>query len=174
MSSFNKIVTLGAALVMLGSTAVGTMTVGNITASADTTNNGSEKVDKDEYLSISNSEVLKVLKESNPEAYAKIPEAERSAMLRQDLLRQGGTYIKTNKNGFTVYFNSAIVKTAKIAGASAVAWAIASVAASGGLTAGPAAAISTALGGVIGSIPDGRGVWMKFSKKGSLVTWGLQ
>lgn len=166
----NKLAISGATLLMLGSTSIGA-----ITAKADTVNTVNEdETVPDKYISISNGQILNALKENSPEAYAKISVSERTALLRQDMLRQGGTYIKTNSTGFTVYLNSAIVKTAKIAGMSAVAWGIASVAATAGLTAGPTAAISAAVGGIIGQVPDGRGVWVKLSNKGSFVTWGLQ
>lgn len=170
MNLMNRIAISGAALLMLESTSIGV-----VTAKADSINNVNEEMTiPDKYISISNSQILNALKENNPEAYAKIPVSERTALLRQDMLRQGGTYIKTNSTGFTVYLNSAIVKTAKLAGMGAVAWAIASVAATAGLTAGPTAAISTVVGGLIGQVPDGRGVWAKLSNEGSLVTWGLQ
>ena len=170
MNLMNKLVISGATLLMLG-----TNSIGVITAKADTVNNVNEEItNADKYISISNGQILNALKENNPEAYAKIPESERITLLRQDMLRQGGTYIKTNSTGFTVYLNSAIVKIAKAVGVGAVAASIASVAATAGLSTGTATFISSALSTLIGEIPSNRGVWIKLSNKGSLVKWGLQ
>jgi hypothetical protein len=121
-----------------------------------------------------NESILNALKQNNPEAYAKLPANVIQESLQQDLLRQGGTYVKGTKNGFTLYINSALVKIAKIVGGAAIAGAVASTVASLGLSAGPAAVISTGIAGVIALIPSDRGAWFKFNSRGQILSFGKQ
>lgn len=62
-----------------------------------------------------------------------LSEKEYQAALIQDMLRRGGTYIKTNKHGFTLYINSALTKLIIASGSVAVTVVLGSLLASAGL-----------------------------------------
>ncbi|MBA1392439.1 hypothetical protein EQ500_00760 [Lactobacillus sp. XV13L] len=92
----------------------------------------------------------------------------------QDLMRAGGTYVTKQKHGFTVYLNSAIVKGIVWGGSGAVAAAVGTGLAAVG--AGPAVigAVSTVITDLASSVNTSRGIYVKFSNKGNLVSWGYQ
>lgn len=97
--------------------------------------------------------------------------------LMQDLLRHGGTYISTNKHGFTIYINSAITKVLVMAGVVGAAGIIGGLLSSAGLG---GAALANAKEIIVGVASAGgtkamdRGIYVKFSNKGNLVSWGYQ
>ncbi|KAB1969902.1 hypothetical protein [Lacticaseibacillus casei] len=138
--------------------------------------------DQSKTVYIDNDQFLQALKKTNPAAYNKLPQSTIQSMQNDDLLRQGGTYAKTTSDGITIYLNSAIVKAAKILGTAAIAGAAASALATAGLSAGPAATISTAILGIVALLPNDHGVWFHFTNYDSgsgagnllLSSWGQQ
>ncbi|MCF6515503.1 hypothetical protein GSH19_04970 [Lactobacillus sp. S2-2] len=153
------------------------------TSSATNTEQSQTQNNDPQNVSISGQEFLDNLKQSNPEAYSKLSQEDISSIASQGNVLSvntdtdktygnifaGGTYVKNHKKSLTIFINSALVKVAKLVGATAIAGTVASIVASYGLSAGPATAITTAIGGTIALLPTNKGAWFKISKN----TWGL-
>lgn len=128
---------------------------------------------------ISGSVILTALQEKDPEAYARIPKSVRREIQIQDMLRQGTTKVVRTKNGFKIYLNSAIVKAIKYAGVG-VSTVVGVVAAAGitastiGVGSGAFIAAMGVVNNIASSIDASRGVIIKFSKKGQLISWKKQ
>lgn len=123
---------------------------------------------------ISNREIFNILEKQGYNVKSILGEKEYDIALTQDLLRAGGTYIKTNKNGFTVYVNSAICKAAVWGGAAGVSVALSAALASAGVGGAAAAVIPKVVASVIsgaGRKATERGIYVKVSKKGNLISW---
>ena len=141
---------------------------------------GNSFADTDQTYYFTNQQILNIIKQNNPAAYAAIPASVIDEALRGDLLRQGGTYVKRNKNGFSIYLNSAIVKVLRyteIGGAAALTALVGAGISAGSM--GLAAGVS--LSAVVAIITDiaaktdaSRGVVITFSTKGALISWRQQ
>lgn len=94
----------------------------------------------------------------------------------QDMMRHGGTYVKTNKHGFTVYINSAIVELAVAGGSGAISAVIAAALTASGhpYLAGAVASAITSIATRAGNKACSRGIYVKFSNTGSAISWGYQ
>ncbi|RMC46727.1 hypothetical protein [Lactobacillus sp. ESL0230] len=82
---------------------------------------------------IINKEVFNNLEAKGYNVKSILSEKEYQAALIQDMLRRGGTYIKTNKHGFTLYINSALTKLIIASGSVAVTVGLGLLLASAGL-----------------------------------------
>ena len=85
-----------------------------------------------------------------------------------------GTYIKNNKNGYTVYLNSAIVRIAAIAGSAAIMGQVGALVEAAGLATSTSTTITSAISGVLAAIPTSRGIWIHFDNFGNVRGFGQQ
>ncbi|MGL5900316.1 MAG: hypothetical protein ACRCZW_11770 [Lactobacillaceae bacterium] len=143
---------------------------------ADTITNVKQSNNDDQVVSISNREIFDTLEAKGYDVKSILGKEDYQAALMQDMMRRGGTYIKTNKHGFTVYVNSAIVKLAVYGGSAAVATAIGAALTAAGhpYLAGTVAATITSIANSAGSKACDRGIYVRFSNKGSAISWGYQ
>lgn len=133
--------------------------------------------DAGEVFYISNEEIFDRFEEQGYNVKSILGEEEYHSCLMQDLMRAGGTYIKPTKNGFTLYLNSAICKLAVWGGAaalgSAVASALTSIGAGGATTQAVKQIVKTVIKNA-GTKATKRGVRIRFSTKGKMISWGYQ
>lgn len=139
---------------------------------ADTVSN----IQQNGTVSFTNEELFEVLEANGYNVKSIIGEEEYKNALVQDMLRRGGTYISTNKHGFTLYLNSAVCKVIFWGGTGAAAAVIGTLLAG---VLGPAgiSAVQGVISGVMGiagSKATERGIYIRFSNKGNLVSWGYQ
>ncbi|MHC9537473.1 hypothetical protein ACVQ8P_06745 [Dellaglioa sp. BT-FLS60] len=119
---------------------------------------------------------MNYLKQTDPTSYAKIPSSVIKDALHDDLLRHGGTYIKGNKKGFTLYLNSAICKVLIWGGIGAAGVYAGPLLASIGITGAAAGASTTIIIGALGKASSkarSKGIWIKIGGK-HLAGWGYQ
>ncbi len=130
-----------------------------------------------EVTYISNEEIFDHLEAQGYNVKSILGEEAYAAALKQDLTRAGGTYIQPNKHGFTLYINSAICKVAVWGGAGAIAYAVATALTAAGLGSVSVNAISAIASSVIngaGAKATQRGVYIRYSTKGNMLSWGYQ
>ncbi|WEV51779.1 hypothetical protein OZX69_03520 [Lactobacillus sp. ESL0731] len=173
-----KVVTALSACLIMGSTILPAST----TFAAEMDNqqsvvSSSNTVKQDVTKTISNREMFKSLEAQGVDVKGILGEKGYQEALAQDLMRHGGTYIKTHKHGFTIYLNSAIVKILVWGGATAASSVVGSLLSSVGLEGLGATAITQIVKSVIkgsASKASKRGVYVSFSNRGSYVSWGYQ
>lgn len=94
-----------------------------------------------------------------------------------DLMRAGGTYVNRTKNGTTLYLNSAICKLAVWGGAAALGSDVDSALTSIGAGGATIQAVKQIVKTVIKnarSKATKRGIRIRFSTKGKMISWGYQ
>lgn len=157
--------------VTLGNGIVTTQVVHADTIATNSTN------DSEKTTYFTNRELFTVMENHGYDVKSAIGEKAYQAALVQDMMRAGGTYIKTNKHGFTIYINSALTKVIVAGGSVAVAGAVGWLLAEAGLG---SAAVENAKNVILfvtssaGSKAMSRGIWVRCSNKGNLVSWGYQ
>lgn len=172
----NKTVIAGLTTLALSpvATALGSGVLTTQVVHADTITNTQQSSINDRNVTISNKEIFDILEAKGYDVKSILGEKDYQAALMQDMMRHGGTYVENNKHGFTVYVNSAIVKLAVYSGSGAVAAAISTILTGSGhpLVAG---AVANAISSVASnSKACSRGIYVKFSNKGSWISWGYQ
>lgn len=143
---------------------------------ADTVTNAKQSDSEDQVVTISNREVFETLEAQGYNVKRILGKDDYQAALMQDMMRHGGTYVRTNKHGFTVYINSAIVKLAVYGGAGAISGVIATILSAAGhpYLAGAVSNTITSIANEAGSKACRRGIYVRFSNRGSAISWGYQ
>lgn len=153
-------------------------TVPGVAASTTTTfpTNLTLNTDNTFNYSVSNRQVITAFEQTGTNVKDFIGVDAYNNMLQDDLLRRGGTYIRGNKYGFTIYLNSAVCKIVVFGSTAATSAALTWLLSALGM---PYAAMPTIMGAVKGIMKRSAmkatalGWWGQFNNY-KLTRWGYQ